>query len=101
VLTEQRVPAVPDVPTSKEAGVPGFTMPLWYGMFAPAATPREIVTRLNREIVKALESADVREKLAVLGVDPWPGTPEQLGELLRADVERYGKIARAAGLEKQ
>jgi tripartite-type tricarboxylate transporter receptor subunit TctC len=76
-------------------------MPLWYGMFAPAATPREIVTRLNREIVKALESADVREKLAVLGVDPWPGTPEQLGELLRADVERYGKIARAAGLEKQ
>jgi tripartite-type tricarboxylate transporter receptor subunit TctC len=101
VLTEQRVPHLPEVPTGIESGVKGFTMPLWYGMFAPAATPREIVSRLTREIVKALESADLREKLTALGVDPWPGTAEQLGELLRQDTERYGTIARSAGLTKQ
>jgi len=70
-------------------------------MFAPAGTPREIVSRLSRELIKALQSPDVKEKLAALGVDPWPGTPEQLGELLRVDIERYGQIAREAGLPKQ
>jgi tripartite-type tricarboxylate transporter receptor subunit TctC len=101
VLTEQRVATLPDVPTGKEAGVDGFTMPLWYGMFAPAATPRDIVSRLNRELVRALEAPDMRERLTALGVDPWPGTPEQLGELLRADIETYGKIVRSAGLPRQ
>ncbi len=101
VLTEQRVPTLPEVPTGIEAGVKGFTMPLWYGMFAPAGTPRDIVTRLNREIVKALESADLRERLAAMGVDAWPGTAEDLGKLLREDIERYGTIARSAGLPKQ
>ncbi len=101
VLTEQRIAALPDVPTGIEAGVAGFTMPLWYGMFAPAATPHNIVSRLSRELATALAAPDVREKLAALGVDPWPGTPEQLGELLRADIERYGVIARNAGLTRQ
>jgi len=101
VLTEQRIPALPDVPTGKEAGVDGFTMPLWYGMFAPAATPREIVSRLNRELVRALESADIRERLTALGVEPWPGTAEQLGKLLREDIERYGAVVRSAGVPKQ
>ena len=101
VLAEQRITTLPDVPTGKEAGVDGFTMPVWYGMFAPAATPREIVSRLSRELVRALEAPDIRERLAALGVDPWPGTPEQLGELLRADIVRYGAIVRSAGLPKQ
>lgn len=101
VLTEQRVATLPEVPTGIEAGVAGFTMPLWYGVFAPAATPRELVVRLNREFVKALEAPSLREQLAAQGVEPWPGSPEQLGELLRADIERYGTIARSAGLAKQ
>lgn len=101
VLTDQRIAALPDVPTGIEAGVPGFTMPLWYGMFAPAATPRDVVSRLGRELVKALQTPELREKLTALGVDPWPGTPEQLGELLRADIDRYGQVARAAGLQRQ
>jgi len=101
VLTEQRVPAIADIPTGIEAGVAGFTMPLWYGMFAPAATPRPIITRLSTEIVKALESADVRKGLTALGVEPWPGSPEQLAELLRTDINRYGAIVRTAGLPKQ
>ena len=101
VLTEKRIASLPDVPTGIEAGVPGFTMPLWYGMFAPAATPRDIVSRLSRELISALGTRDLRERLAAVGVDPWPGTAEQLGELLRADIEVYGKIARSAGLSKQ
>ena len=101
VLTEKRIPAAPDVPTGIEAGVPGFTMPLWYGMFAPAGTPRDIVTRLSRALVNALETPDLRERLAALGVDAWPGTPEDLRELLRADIERYGDVVKAAGLAKQ
>lgn len=101
VLTEKRIAALPDVPTGIEAGVRGFTMPLWYGMFAPAATPRDIVSRLSREVVSALETPDLRERLIALGVDPWPGTPEELRELLRVDIERYGAIARSAGLRKQ
>ena len=101
VLTEQRIAALPDVPTGIEAGVAGFTMPLWYGMFAPAATPRDIVSRLSRELVRALEAPDIRERLDALGVEPWPGTPEQLGELLRVDMQRYGAIARSAGLPRQ
>ncbi len=101
VLTEKRIPTLPAVPTGIEAGVPGFTMPLWYGMFAPAETPPDIVARLNRELVKALTTADLRARLADLGVDAWPGTPDELRELLRADIERYGKIARSARLVKQ
>jgi tripartite-type tricarboxylate transporter receptor subunit TctC len=101
VLTEQRIATLPEVPTGVEAGVAGFTMPLWYGMFAPAATPRDIVSRLSRELVKALDVPGVREQLAAQGVDPWPGTAEQLGELLRSDIERYGAIVRSAGLTRQ
>jgi tripartite-type tricarboxylate transporter receptor subunit TctC len=101
VLTEQRIATLPDVPTAIEAGVKGFTMPLWYGMFAPVATPRAIIGRLNKELVRALQAPEIREKLAALGVDPWPGTPEQLAELLKQDIARYGTIVKSAGLPKQ
>ena len=101
VLSQARISTLPDVPTAIEAGVPGLTLTVWYGMFAPAATPREIVMRLNRELVKALETPDLRERLAAIGVDPWPGTPEQLGELLRSEIETFGRVVRAANLPKQ
>ena len=97
----RRSSLLPEVPTIAEAGVAGFTMPVWYGMFAPAGTPRDIVSRLSRELIRALETPDLRQRLAALGVDPWPGTPEQLDELLRVDIERYGQIVRAAGLPRQ
>jgi len=101
VLTEKRIPTLPDVPTGIEQGVKEFIMPVWYGMFAPAATPRELIGHLNREIVRALQSPEVRERLTAMGVDPWPGTAEQLGELLKAEIARYGAVARSAGLQKQ
>jgi len=101
VLTDKRIPTLPDVPTGIEAGVPTFTMPLWYGMFAPAATPKDLINRLSREIVKALQTKDVVDKLTAMGVDPWPGTAEQLGELLKTEIERYGAVVRAAKIPKQ
>ena len=101
VLSERRITTLPDVPTAKEAGVDGFVMPVWYGMFAPAATPRDMVSRLHRELARALEAPDIRERLAALDVDPWPGTPEQLAELLRTDIARFGAIVRSAGLPRQ
>jgi len=98
VLTPQRIAALPDVPTGIEAGVKDFTMPLWYGMFAPAGTPRDIVSRLNGALVAALKAPDTSKQLTAMGVDPWPGTPEELSVMLREDIARYGTIVRSAGL---
>jgi len=100
VLSERRVATLPDVPTAKESGVDGFLMSIWYGMFAPAGTPREIISRLNREIMKALESPAMRERMAAAGIDPWPGTPEQMAGLLRSETARFAKIIESAGLKK-
>ncbi len=98
VLSENRVPTLPDVPTSKEAGVDNFVVPIWYGMFAPAATPREIIVRLNQEITRALAAPDLRERLAASGIDPWPSTPEELANLVRGETARYASIIERAGL---
>ena len=100
VLSERRVATLPDVPTAKESGVDGFLMSIWYGMFAPAGTPREIISRLNREIMKALESPAMRERMAAAGIGPWPGTPEQMRDLLRSETARFAKIVASAGLKK-
>jgi tripartite-type tricarboxylate transporter receptor subunit TctC len=101
VLTEKRIPTLPDVPTGIEAGVKGFTMPLWYGMFIAVATPRPIVERLSKELIRVLQTPDIKEKLTALGVDPWPGTSEELGTLLKSDIQRYGTVVKSAGLPKQ
>jgi len=100
VLSERRVATLPGVPTAKESGVDDFLMSIWYGMFAPAGTPREIISRLNREVIKALESPAMRERMATAGIDPWPGTPEQMAGLLRSETARYAKIIASAGLQK-
>lgn len=101
VLSDTRAASLPEVPTSKEAGVDNFVVTVWYGMFAPAATSKDIIARLSRELISALQSPDIRKQLTAMGVDPWPGTPEQLAELLRADIARYSAVVRSAGLPKQ
>ncbi len=101
VLAENRVPTLPGVPTSKEAGVDDFVMPIWYAMFAPVATPRDIVLRLNQEIFRALDAPDLRERLAAAGVDTWPGTPDELAALVKNETARYAGIAKKAGLRAQ
>ena len=101
VLSQKRVAALPDVPTALESGVPGFTMSIWYGMLAPGRMPKELVTRLNQEAVKALGAADLRKSFATQGVDPWPGTPAEFDALIKSETARYAKIIERAGLKKE
>lgn len=98
VTGSKRESTVPDVPTVAESGLPGYEFEIWFGLFAPSGTPKAIITRLNREIVKALATPDMREKLAQTGVDAESSTPEQLGQLLRSDVAKWAKIIKAAGI---
>jgi len=101
VLSERRVASLPDVPTAKEAGVNDFQVSIWYGLFAPTGTPREIIARLNQEVFKALEAKDMRQRMEAMSIDPWPGTPEQMGNLLQAETVRYATIIKSAGLQPQ
>jgi tripartite-type tricarboxylate transporter receptor subunit TctC len=101
VLSEKRVATLPNVPTSKEAGVDGFQVSIWYGMFAPSGTPHAIIARLNQEVFRALESREMRQRMDVMSINPWPGTPEQMGELLRTETARYAAIIKSAGLRPQ
>lgn len=101
VLSEKRVPNLPEVPTSTEAGYPKFRMSIWYAMFAPAGTPRDIVGRLTQEAQKALNSKDLLQTLDQQSITPWYGTPEQLAELLKSETERYATIIKGAGIQQQ
>jgi tripartite-type tricarboxylate transporter receptor subunit TctC len=98
VTGAKRMPTMPDVPTVSEAGVPGYGFGIWFAMFAPTGTPKAIIARLTREIVKALATPDMREKLALVGVDAESSTPDQLGQLLRSEVAKWAKTIKAAGI---
>jgi tripartite-type tricarboxylate transporter receptor subunit TctC len=101
VLDTKRVAALPGVPTSAEAGVPQVVMVNWYMLLAPAGTPRPIVERLNAEIVKGMNAADTRERLAGLGGEPSTGTPEQAAGLLAREYEQWGRVIREAGIRAE
>ena len=96
VVNPKRLPSMPDAPTIGET-VKGFGATPWYGVFAPAGTPRHIVTQLNAEIAKALESKDVQERLAGVGCEPYKSTPEQFAQLVRDDLPRWAKIVKESG----
>ena len=99
LLSEKREPAIPDVPTASEAGVDNFVVPIWYGILAPAGTPRPIIDRLNAELHKALATADLKERLAGIGVAPLVNTPEQFAEFMATEKARYAKVVKAAGIK--
>ncbi len=94
----RRVPGAPEVPTFNESGYPGFVVASWYGLFAPAGTPLEIVRRLNADINRILQAADVRERLATLGVEGTGGTTEQFAETIKADTARWAKVVNDSGI---
>jgi len=99
VSTAGRVPSFPDVPTAEEAGVPGYVVITWYGVFAPAGTPAAIVSRLHSEMVKAMQTPDVRARLEGIGADGSVSrSPEEFAALVRADTARYAKIVKDIGL---
>jgi tripartite-type tricarboxylate transporter receptor subunit TctC len=97
VTTARRTPALPDVPTMIEAGVPGFEVTSWFAVFAPARTPKEIVAKLNSEMVKIFNSPDVKEKLAQQSVEAAPTTPEELAAFVKSETERWAKVIKATG----
>jgi tripartite-type tricarboxylate transporter receptor subunit TctC len=99
VTSAEQAAGAPDIPTVGTSGLPGFDASTWFGVFAPAATPREIVQRLNEEAAKGLLQPEVREKLAAQGLFVAAGPPEQLAKLLVTEIPRWSRIARASGLK--
>ena len=92
VSTKKRLAVIPDVPTIAEAGVPGYEVVGWNGILAPAKTPRAIIERLNADIVKVIRTPEVEADILAQGIEPIGNTPEEFGRIIRADVERWGKI---------
>jgi tripartite-type tricarboxylate transporter receptor subunit TctC len=98
VASAKRIASAPELPTMAEAGLPDFEVTSWYALVAPAGTPAAIVERLNAETVKALASADVRDRLATLGVEPVGNSPSEFAAMQKNETTRWGKLAKEANL---
>ena len=96
VTTAQRSSALPDTPTLQELGLQGFDIGTWFGVLAPAATPRDIVVKLNAEIVKILRSDDFKKRMAAIGAEPVGNTPEQMAAQIRSDTDKFATLVKAA-----
>ncbi|HEX4886388.1 MAG TPA: tripartite tricarboxylate transporter substrate binding protein [Casimicrobiaceae bacterium] len=97
VTTAVRSSIAPDVPTLAEAGLAGYEVGSWQGVFAPAGTPPEVVRRLNAEIVRIVNAPDVREKLVALGAEPAPNTPEEFAAMVKAEVVKWADVVKKSG----
>lgn len=98
VTTLKRWQGAPDIPTMSEAGLAGFEVNSWYGLLAPAGTPREIVLRLNSEVARALREPDARERLYSIGAEPMSNTPEEFADYINAEMVKWSKVIKAAGI---
>jgi tripartite-type tricarboxylate transporter receptor subunit TctC len=101
VTSAKRSAAVRDLPTMAEAGLAGFEATTWQGLVVPTAAPREVVTRLHAETVRALQAAEVRERFAALGVEPVSSTPAQLAAYIQSEIVKWGGVVRSTGLARQ
>jgi tripartite-type tricarboxylate transporter receptor subunit TctC len=101
VSTKARAATLPQVPTSVEAGVPGSDYTLWVGMIAPSATPPAIIKKLHDEALKALASPEIKERLAKLGADPFPMSPEAFNAYIKTEMDTAARIAKVANLKAQ
>ncbi len=99
VTSGKRSVAIPDLPTIAEAGLPGYDMVGWFGLLAPAKTPKEIVTKLNAEVVKILNMPDVKERLSSQGSEPTGiTTPEQFGAFIKSEIAKWAKVVKSSGM---
>jgi tripartite-type tricarboxylate transporter receptor subunit TctC len=98
VATPARSAALPDVPTVAEAGLPDYKYDAWFGVMAPAGTPRAVLDKISRDIARALQVPEIRERLTRQGVGVVASTPDQFDTLIKADTERYGRILKEAGV---
>ena len=99
VTATKRVNLIPDVPTVAESDLPGFEVVGWFGIFAPAATPKPIIARLNQEINAVLRTPETQKRFAGEGLIPGSGTPEELGNFLRAELAKWGALIKEAGIQ--
>ncbi len=101
VTTAQRASALPDVPTIQEGGVPGYEVSGWYGVIGPAAMPKALIARINREINTVLQVPETRELLSKQGAEPRTGTPEEFAAAMADDLQKWAKVVAAAGIKRQ
>ncbi len=101
ITSAQRSPLLPDVPTLAESGFPGFDVQSWFGLAAPAGTPRAVVDRLNAELGKTLTNPEVRQRLLNLAATPAPGTPEQMRSFAAAEVKRWYDVVKLSGAKAE
>ena len=98
VTTEQRLPYLPDVPTIAESGFPGYEISSWQGVFAPGGTPRDVVGKINGEVVRLLSVPEVRARISLEGADPVGSSPEAFAERVKSEIAKWSKVARSAGI---
>jgi tripartite-type tricarboxylate transporter receptor subunit TctC len=101
VLSAARSRFAPDYPTVAESGFPGYEIDLWFGLMAPSRTPPAVLARLNAELNKVLQAPEMRERLASQSYEPLGGTPERFAAAIRADMERYSKAIKDAGIRPE
>jgi tripartite-type tricarboxylate transporter receptor subunit TctC len=101
ISTAKRSPAIPELPTVAEAGVRGYSSSAWFGLVAPAATPKDVVAKLSAETARILQMPDVKGRLTELGAEPIGSTPEQFGAHIKAEIAKWGKVIREAKVELQ
>ena len=99
VLSEKRFPAAPDVPSAVEAGFSGLDSSVWFGLFAPAKTPKAIVTKINRDVVAALQLPEAKSALLAQGAQAVPTTPEEFDVFLKKEIAKWGKVIKEAGIK--
>ena len=97
----KRFPALPQVPTFDESGLKGYEATTWFGLLAPVKVPKDIVARWNVEVGKILASADIKERFLNDGLEPMGGTPEEFGKFIRAEIDKYARVIKAAGVAQQ
>jgi tripartite-type tricarboxylate transporter receptor subunit TctC len=97
VTSDKRAALLPDLPTVSEAGLPGFNVTSWFGVFAPAGLPKNIVAKVNGDVTALLGLPDVKERLARLGAEPAPQSPDDFARFVRAEIARWGKVVKASG----
>lgn len=96
VTTGMRSPSLPDVPTLDEAGLKGFNIGTWFGVLAPAATPKDVLARLSREIVNVIQSAEFRKRMTEIGADPIGNSPEQMEKQIKEETEKFARLVKEA-----
>lgn len=101
VTSAKRSSSAPDIPTIAEQGLPGYEAESWFAVFAPAGTPKEVVSKLNAELNRIFELPDVRQKLATLGLDPVLGTPEKLASYQRSEIAKWAKVVKDSGAKAE